>query len=209
MILVCFAMPEEAAPFRRRIRASRDLRIQVTGIGGQNAAGAARAALAETKPACVLTCGYAGGLDPVLRSGQVVFSADEASGLRPRLLAAGAREARFHCSEDIIVTAREKRRLRESTAADAVEMESGVIREMCREQGVPAATVRVVSDPADDDLPLDFNRLMTADRRMDYAGLAGALLRSPGSIAGLLRLRGQTRRAGEELARVLVEVLQP
>jgi adenosylhomocysteine nucleosidase len=209
MILVCFAMPEEAAPFTKRVRNSNEIQVLVTGIGRENAGGAVCTTLATTKPSMVLTCGYAGGLNPVLKSGDAAFSDDAASGLRPRLLAAGAREARFHCVDHIVVTATEKRLLREATAADAVEMESGVIREICREQGVPAATVRVISDAAGEDLPLDFNRLMTADRKMDYARLAGAILKSPGRIPALLRLQSQTRRAGEELARVLAEVLQP
>jgi nucleoside phosphorylase len=199
-------MSEEAAPFRRLAQGRAGVDILVTGIGPVNSRRALLAKLSQGNPTAVLTCGYAGGLNPALRTAEVVFSCDESLGLRERLLAAGAREGRFHCSERVVTTAAEKRVLRVTCGADAVEMESGPIRQVCCDRGLPAATVRVISDPADQDLPLDFNRLLTPDQRLDYAKLAGTILKSPARAAALLRLRKQTRLAGQALARVLAAV---
>ena len=200
-------MAEEAAPFRRWAAGRPHLAICLTGVGQANAARRLGQALAGTPPGQVLTCGYAGGLDVGLAPGTVLFSADDATGLGPKLAAAGARAARFHCADRIITTAAEKRRLRETTGADAVEMESGVIRRICAEQGVPGATIRVISDTAGEDLPLDLNLIYTEDWRLDYGRVARTVLRSPGAIAGLLRLQRRARFAAEQLGEVLARAL--
>ena len=155
----------------------------------------------------VLTCGSAGGLRPALTIGTVVFDADAETGLEPALLAAGAQRARFHCSDRVATTAAEKRALWQSTRADAVEMESEVIRAVCREQNIPSATVRAILDTAEEDLPLDFNQLMTPKQEMSYAKLALVLLKSPGRIGALRRLQQNSEAAARGLAQVLVAVL--
>ncbi len=204
--LVCFALEEEAAPFRRIAAGRADLRILLTGIGRRNAEATIREALARLAPARVLTCGFAGGLDPRLGVGTVVFSVAEADGFAARLLVAGARAARFHCAARIATTAVEKHELRSATAAADVEMESEAIHAVCRERRIPCATVRVISDTADEDLPLDFNQLAKPNLNLDYAKLAWAIAKSPAKIGALLRLRKQTRRAAERLAAVLAQV---
>jgi len=233
-LLVTFAVKEEARPFQKLIGERSALKILITGIGQRNAEKAIRKALAEQSPRLLLTCGFAGGLNPELAAGTVVFSADEdpgirrdneaeipasspiptpdgggyghattLSGLAPALLAAGARPARFHCADRVAASAESKRALRLSTGADAVEMESGIIRAICRENEILSATVRVISDAANEDLPLDFNRLMDSDQNLKYGKLTAALLKSPGKMGALLRLQKQTRAAAERLARVL------
>src|SRR5256885_2144204 len=162
-LLLTFAVEEESRPFRRLIGSRSDLRVLRTGIGQRNAERAIRGALAEELPKLVLTSGFAGGLNPELATGTVVVSTDEEdrrrrgseadsalnvqapppyvggyeSCLSAALLAAGARPAKFYCEEKVVATAEEKRALWASTGADAVEMESGVIRANCREHNSP------------------------------------------------------------------------
>ena len=201
---MCFAVKEEASFFLPR---REDWAVLITGMGRRNAGERLRGALAKARPGLVITAGFAGGLNPELKAGAVVFDAEVESGLAAALLAAGATAARIHCADRVAVTAMEKAALRLSTGADAVEMESGEIRRICREGRIPGATVRVISDAADEDLPLDFNRLMTADQRLDPGKLAWAVLRSPGKISRLWKLQRQTKACARALADTLFQSL--
>lgn len=201
--LVCFAVKEEAAPFQRIALLPSGVRFVVTGMGQRNAVNAVRAALERQTPELVLTCGFAGGLDPALAPGAVVFEEDSNLGLADDLKKLGAKPARFHCAARVAITSAEKRVLREATGADAVEMESGHIRALCRERHIPSATIRVISDTADEDLPLDFNALMTPEDRISNARLAIAVAKSPGKIPQLLAFQKRTAAAAESLARIL------
>lgn len=205
-VLVCFALREEARPFEKLAGCRPHLRMLITGMGPGNAGRAVAAALAAVRPALVLSCGFAGGLDPALARGDVVFAADPGFVWRDRLLAAGAKPVKFHCAERIAATAAEKRQLRESTGADAVEMESAAIVAECRQRGVPCATVRVISDAAGEDLPLDFNRFLGPNHRLALPRLLGAVLGQPGLLRVLLELHRTTREAAQRLARVLAAV---
>lgn len=204
--LVCFALEEEAVLFRRLVRDRSDVEILITGIGRKNAETAAGKVLALDNPKCVFTCGFAGGLDPALAVGDVVFETAEAVPSE-KLAATGAKAAKFLCSDHIATTAVVKAKLRRTTGADAVEMESEAIHALCRERGIPCATVRVVSDTAHEDLPLDFNQLAKPDLNLDYGKLVCAIIRSPDKIPALLRLRKNTKLAARRLAAVLEQLL--
>jgi nucleoside phosphorylase len=205
--LVCFAVKEEAKFFLPRAEPGASLQAWITGIGRRNAAESIRAAVAAVQPECVLTCGFAGGLNPELALGTVVFDHDYNAGVSDSLAELGAVPAKFHCSRRVAITTQEKRALWASTGADAVEMESSVIRNLCREWKIPSATIRVISDTAQDDLPLDFNALMTSEDRIHYGKLALAILKAPRKIQQLIAFQRQTVIAARELGRVLNELL--
>src|SRR5208283_3100207 len=217
--LICFALKEEAALFRKIAADKPDVAIIVTGVGRKNAEKSLREFLATHSPELVLTCGFAGGLNPDLKPGEVVFETANAPlapylsppsgervsartgegfqknadnkqsaicnqsepphvGCYEKLAATGAKPAKFFCADRIVTTVAEKKKLRAETGADAVEMESEAIHAVCRERGIPCATVRVISDTADEDLPLDFNALFKSDMSLDCGKLAWAIARS-------------------------------
>jgi adenosylhomocysteine nucleosidase len=204
--LVLFALPEEARPFQRRARELSSVRVLVTGMGRRNTERALAAEWVKGRAELVLTCGFAGALDPALALNTVLFETAGAA-LAARLSGAGLRPAKFHCADRMAVTASEKAALRRESRADAVEMESAVVHQFCREHGVPCATVRVISDTAAEDMPLDFNALTTPEMKLDFVKLAQAILKSPGKIGGLLRLQRQTASAAKMLADKLLQIL--
>jgi nucleoside phosphorylase len=247
--LVCFALKEEAASFRSGLGRGHHVSILLTGIGRQNAEKSLREFLKnyrgrgdETQikekletpdvvsyaPDLVLTCGFAGGLNPELKLGDVVFeipsnssrreSAQTESGekLEPiylschdKLMAAGAMPVKFFCADRIATTVAEKKQLRAETGADAVEMESAAIHAVCAEKRIPCATVRVISDTAIEDLPLDFNALTKPDKNLNFGKLAWAIAKSPGKIGALMELQKKTKFAAEQLAGILAKFTFP
>lgn len=201
-LLVCFAVREEAAFFRHAAE------ILVTGMGRRNASTQFNRALERFSPERVLTCGFAGALNPKLKIADVLFDEDFDAGLGEKLRALGATPGTFHCATRVAVTAAEKTELWRTTRMDAVEMESSVIRTLCRERGIPSATLRVISDTAGEDLPLDFNALMTSEQKISIPKLTGALLKSPAKVPRLLELQRNTRTAARRLAEVLHGLLR-
>lgn len=195
-ILVCCAVREEAA----FLRPDKRLDVLVTGMGRENAEKQVHQRLKSSDYDLILTCGFAGGLNPYLASGTVVYDCDADDSLNSALLAAKGCPAKFHCSDRVAVTILEKQGLWEETRCDAVEMESQIIRAIARAHSIPSATVRVISDSATEDLPIDFNALMTADHRLNFFKLAGAIVVSPSRIRGLMRLQRTCRLAAKNLA---------
>jgi nucleoside phosphorylase len=206
-VLCFFAVREEAKPLVRAIHGKPGWRTAVTGIGAKKARAGAFQALAQGRPRLALTCGFAGGLNPTLRRGTVLFAADDQFPFASALRAAGAIPGTFFCADRILVTVEEKAASWRETEADAVEMESAVIRSVCREHGVPSATVRVISDAADEDLPLDFNRLSTPDFELSYLRLAGQLAWQPLKVLELVRFQRGLTEAADRLTAVLLAAL--
>jgi adenosylhomocysteine nucleosidase len=206
--VVCFALAEEAAPFRKIVAGKSGISILITSIGRKNAEKSVREFLPTNSPELVLTCGFAGGLNPDLKLGEVVFETTSEN-LRTRLSAAGAKPAKFFCADRIATTVAEKNKLHKETGVDAVEMESLAIHDVCREHDIPCATVRVISDTASEDLPLDFNELAKSDLSLDYGKLALAIAKSPQKIGALMKLQKQTKAATEKLAEILGKITAP
>ena len=205
-VLVCFALKEEAGAFQKLAAGREDVSILITGIGQKNAETSVRGFLESKIPQRVFTCGFAGGLNPELKIGDVLFSTLQRT-VWDALERQGARSAYFYCGNRIATTAAEKTELRRKTRQDAVEMESGHIQQICRERKIPCTTVRVISDPANEDMPFDFNQLSKPDSSLDFGKLAWATLKSPGKIPALLRLRKNTQLAAKNLATVLEKLL--
>jgi adenosylhomocysteine nucleosidase len=204
--LVCFALEQEAVPFRRLAVKMPDVKILITGIGARNAETSVRRFLEQHLTKQVFTCGFCGGLNPDLENGDVVFMTGYPA-LERRLVETDATLATFFSAPRIATTAAEKKQLRSKTGADVVEMESEAILEVCRAKKIPCAMVRAISDTADEDLPLDFNALTRPDLSLHPGKLTLAIAKSPWKIVALMGLHQKTSFAAQQLANTLAKVI--
>jgi len=104
----------------------------------------------------------------------------------------------FYTAERILVSVAEKSAL--ARTADAVEMESfDTLKEACA-RGARAVAIRAVSDAAGENLPLDFNRTLARNGRVNFSKVLIQLARRPQALPQLVRFARQSRRAAESLA---------
>jgi nucleoside phosphorylase len=121
----------------------------------------------------VVSFGLAGALDETYGVGDVIDATrvvDESGATLwegPGLGVAGARHGTVLASRDLVYDAGERRRLRRSSGADAVDMESGVLARSGRLAGV----VRAVSDGVDSSIE-GVDRTVHEDGRTNVLGLA-------------------------------------
>ena len=148
----------------------------------------------------VLSIGFCGALDPALRIGDIVVSGELPTGLQASFVKGDVVSV-----DRVASTAREKCDLRAATGAAVVEMESAAVAQKARDWDVPFGCVRVVSDVAGDDLPLDFNQYRDADGRFERTRIALAAMGRPFTVLPrLVRLDRDCRRAAERLGEFLV-----
>jgi len=69
--------------------------------------------------------------------------------------------------------------------------------------GAKGIAIRGISDAADQDLPLDFNKVMTTTGEVSVPRVLGEIVRHPWSTAALVRFGKQSRLAAEKLAAFL------
>jgi hopanoid-associated phosphorylase len=176
------------------------------GIGVRAVAGGGRAELLEKRlkaalegAEAVLSIGLGGALDPALEVGAVVVATEV---LRPRrrwetdaawrewLLARlpGARSGAVYGSDEMVLHALDKARLRGKGGAVLVDMESHVAAKVAAARSLPFAVVRVVSDKATASLPQAVLAGITEDGAMNLMGVLGALARDPGQLPALVRV---------------------
>ena len=147
----------------------------------------------------ILSVGFCGALDPALQIGDIVVSGEVPKGLQASFV-----QGDVVSVDRVAFTAREKCDLRAATGAAVVEMESAAVAQKAREWDVPFGCVRVVSDVAEDDLPLDFNLYRDADGRFERTRIALAALGRPFTVLPrLVRLDRDCRRAAERLGEFL------
>lgn len=234
-ILVTFAVEAEFGSWRKRRKFRADpqedapnvlfasaawgnqIDVLLTGIGrSQVERSVVRSAVFQNrKPDLVISSGLAGALRGTLSPGDLVVpqkartlrndaNADADHVLRDHAIRKGALPIETLITADhIVATAKEKEKL--SFFGEAVDMESALIMSYFAAAGVPTVTVRAISDSADEDLPIDFDRCLTPQGTVKPMSLVNAIVRSPGNIPNLIRFGRQSHRAAQRLAEFLDE----
>jgi adenosylhomocysteine nucleosidase len=201
MIAIFHAVAQEAGALRFRLRqAGRGgVRLVQTGIGGAAAAAAAERFFREAHPAAAFSAGFAGGLDPALRVGDLVHDPSLSTLHLPEDLP--CRTGRIVSVERPIETPGEKAALWRAADALAVDMESKALAAACQRAEVPLLVLRAISDCAADALPLPFEASWDAAAQRPRPGATVRwLLAHPGRIPALLRFMAGMRAASHRLA---------
>lgn len=193
--------------------------VYLTGIGRGLPRDAVemREAFFTSKLDLVISSGLAGALKAGLKPGALVApqkartlrndaNADSDSVFRLRAIQQGALPIETLITVDHIVSAaREKARL--AFFGEAVDMESAYIMAHFVAATVPVLTIRAVSDAADEDLPIDFDRCLTPQGAIRPMSLVNALVRRPGKLPDLVRFGRQSNQAAQRLASFLDEYI--
>ena len=194
--------------YKARIGSS-DVTVYLTGIGRTLPEYGLKKLLVEKPDACV-SSGLAGGLKGFLKKGDVVAARFVAPLYEQGSVGANTRlmEIAEECDARIVekcITSRQllgqaqcKRAMRE--LGDFVDMESFKIMSVVTGPKIPAITVRGISDTVDEDLPLDFSRVLDQSGRILTRRLALQLARYPQRIPALIRFGRESRKAAERLA---------
>ena len=187
--------------------------------GGPDRAAAAAARMARNGAEILVSIGLAGGLDPALRTGDLVvastlvtpgeiaYRADTAHEWRETL--ADAMRGELRCviapivgSDTAIVSAQAKADLFRATQAVAVDMESHGVARAAAEAGVPFIALRVVADEAHRAIPWSAMAGMAPDGSVRPAAVVLRLLLRLWEVPALIRLARDSREAHAALGRV-------
>jgi adenosylhomocysteine nucleosidase len=149
----------------------------------------------------VISFGVAGGLDPALRSGDVVVATEVLSGdtrwlaglaLNDDLIetvALGRRRVVRGCVagvEQVVAARSGKAALRSETGAAAVDMESHIAAAYAAEAGLPFAALRVIADPATRALPAIARNAIKPNGDIDLRKVLRGIARNPLTLRALV-----------------------
>ena len=149
----------------------------------------------------VISFGVAGGLDPALKSGDVVVATEvlagdarwlagltlnealmESMGLDGRRIVRG----RLAGAEQVVAARHLKEALHQETGAAAVDMESHIAAEYAANAGLPFAALRVVSDPAHRALPPVAMAAIKPNGDLDLRQIMRSVARNPRTLRDLV-----------------------
>ena len=149
----------------------------------------------------VISFGVAGGLDPSLKSGDVVVATEVMSGDARWLaglafnedqiasVALGSRRVvrgGLAGVEEVIMAEAGKAALRSETGAAAVDMESHIAAAYAAEAGLPFAALRVISDPATRALPALAMAAIKPNGDIDLRKVLSGVARNPRTLRALV-----------------------
>lgn len=228
-ILVTFAVEAEFAPWRKLRRFEKqsdgpvqffsarigggDVNVLLTGVGGKSAWLEATKIVWGGEVDICISSGLAGGLRSDYLVGEILAAREVQAVAWKQAVACDAQLLQFaelhgarlvgsfYSADHVIRFASEKQEL--GKLADAVEMESGEVLYEAAAFGAKGIAIRGISDTSDEDLPLDFNKVVTSDGEVSIPRVLGEVVRHPLSSVALVRFGKQSRMAAENLATFL------
>ena len=205
MIAIVTALREELAPLLRRATIERVVRLGkrrchvgtlmgkpvVLMVGGDGIAKAGEAVsllLQRFEVSLLVGAGIAGGVDPDLRSGDIVVASSDARIIGRRAVIT---------TVDRLLTSVEAKRALAASGTQAIDTESEGWTRAASKFGVPCVVVRAIFDPVDEEIP----SFVTTDRP---AVVRHALVH-PKAIPVLMQMRERLRKCSESLANFVID----
>jgi nucleoside phosphorylase len=185
--------------------------VLLTGIGWSAASAASMVdELQNRRPDICISSGLAGALKPEYHRGDVLVAArvlrsdtTQSLGTSVALVTAAVKSGAtcvksFVTNGGIIGEARSKQAM--SSIGDAVEMESFHVLSSVNAARIPSVAIRAISDTVEQDMPLDFSKVVDRAGHVRWAKMARELGRHPGRIPSLIQFGREGRHAAEKLA---------
>lgn len=179
--------------------------LVANGPGPKLAGRAAAVAKEHEELKGLVSTGFCGALDPAFEAGDILIATHILGGdgtetpvQWPAAAPGSAKSGKLLSMDRVAGTAAEKSALRKS-AADAVEMEAAGVAARAAEYKLPFYCIRVVTDTAQESLPLDFNRMRDTEGRFNRTRIVAAAIRRPLVFPQLLDLNRKCRDAAQAL----------
>jgi adenosylhomocysteine nucleosidase len=162
---------------------------------------------------CLISFGFAGGLAPELRTGDVIVSTNVVAAdkrwwaekrFRDRIAdfarGIGALEGSVLGAQAILATAARKSRAWSETRALAADLESDIVARIATSAGMPFVVLRSIADAAYRELPPAALIPLSEDGTPRLARVLSSVLRQPRQLASLVGLAREVRTARLALA---------
>jgi adenosylhomocysteine nucleosidase len=226
MIAVTFALPAESCDFIRLLQDRepatrgadavisgtlhhRAICILHTGVGDKAARARMSACFAGTKPALVISSGFAGATNDELKPGDVIIAENFCtSGLleiaRSVFARTNVRAGKLATASAVIDSLSERETLARNTGALAIDMETQAIAERCAEFDIPMLSLRAITDTPAFPFPAPPQVLFDIEQQKTIASrLALHLATHPLALGRLITFASRVRAARASLAAML------
>jgi adenosylhomocysteine nucleosidase len=210
MIAIAFALEFESACFRARHDPRLRVGVWLLGAMGAGAATNLTRKLDASVPALLISAGFAGGLQPGLKAGDLVLGQNHSD---PHVVSKLSLDNRWRIggvstAQAILERAEDKRHLGLETGCLAGDLETALLAKICAERRLPMLSVRCISDTVEDDLPVPADVLLNPQTgRPDPLMLFRYLVSHPSCVHGFNKLLKNSRMAQVHLAKGLEEIL--
>jgi adenosylhomocysteine nucleosidase len=196
-----------------------ELRVAVveSGVGFALARRATQALIDAHTPQWIISAGFAGALQPHMKTGDIVV-ADAVADTHGNELnvdlkmsptgQGGLHVGRIVTTDEVVRTVEAKRELNSRFHAIAVDLESLAVAQVCSQTKTPFLAVRAITDDMSADLPPEILSLVGTTGTVRLGAAIGAAWKRKGSIKEMWRLRESAHKAAEQLANFLDGVVK-